>query len=382
MNYSAFVFGAGCTGKIRTNLEKSSQRNINSSSFMRSFSTGKKRTSANIFIRNHDFAETRTEDTADFSPSSTLEPVEDGIKLPPLQSPEHLEEETGWLEMQIREWLDIEWEQGEPQQIHADIGVRAGQVYKRQRMEGEDDLSSVLLAIGLELEGMDFSSAFVGPWNVANKTAEFLLEHRAGPRVKLKPYVRDPNAPSWARDKSKQKNTPANDVKTGTRVPSAPSLADYFEKLKFLRDILDMDVPKELIDGAVAAAVGFRYDEKHGSWDGSGVEDEHFKQFGNKPPDVLGDESVADHTETLQHLKNQLAADEDAGELKEESEEEEEEDEEEDEEGTENIEMSLDVIIETLHGTELTKIHMNDKNNHAFHKRAVLVKWLHMRGGY
>lgn len=183
---------------------------------------------------------------SDSNGQSKLEPVEDGVKLPKFNSRESLEEEVEWLEDRIREWLDQEWKQEKPQPIHAKIGMRAAQIYSRQRMEGEDDLSSVLIAIGSELEGMDFSDAFVGPWNVANKTAEFLLEHRAGPRVRLKPYVRDPNAPTWSKEMAKRQKASKRDARKGRRTPPAPSLADYFEKLKFLRDILDKEVTKEV----------------------------------------------------------------------------------------------------------------------------------------
>lgn len=182
--------------------------------------------------------------------SEELEPVEDGVKLPQLPDTASLQEESKWLSQQLTDWLDAEWRQGEPQPIHQKIGERTAQIYARQRMEGQDDLSSVLIAIGSELEGMDFSSAFVGPWNIANKTSELLLEHRAGPRVKLKPFVRDLDTPIWSKEmEEKRRCSSPQEIQSadGTQraVPS-PSLGDRFERLKFLRDVIDESVSKEV----------------------------------------------------------------------------------------------------------------------------------------
>lgn len=178
-----------------------------------------------------------------------LEPVEGGVTLPQLPDTA-LQEESKWLSQQLIDWLDAEWQQGEPQPIHQQIGERTAQIYARQRMEGQDDLSSVLIAIGSELEGMDFSSAFVGPWSIANKTSELLLEHRAGPRVKLKPFVKDPNAPTWSKEMKEKRGSGSpqeNQSKDGIqrKVPS-PSLADRFEKMRFLCDVIDESVSKEV----------------------------------------------------------------------------------------------------------------------------------------
>lgn len=120
------------------------------------------------------------------------------------------------------------------------------------------------------------------------------------------------------------------------------------------------------IDGAVAAAVGYRYDPKAMAWDGKEVEDEHFRQFGDAPPDVLGDESVASFTATLAYMDSQLVLDKD----------------EEQGEESEDEAKGLDVIVETLHGTELMAVQMRDENDHSFHKRVVVVKWLHLHGGF
>lgn len=117
----------------------------------------------------------------------------------------------------------------------------------------------------------------------------------------------------------------------------------------------------QLVDGAVAAAVGFRYDTASGRWDGKDVEDEHFRQFGNEPPDVLGAEQSPELTDTLKYLEKQLGLDDDE---------------------TGELAKGLDMVIETLHGVELTKIQTNDEKDYAFHKRVVVAKWLHLKGGF
>lgn len=95
-----------------------------------------------------------------------------------------------------------------------------------------------------------------------------------------------------------------------------------------------------------------------GKWDGSDVEDENFKAFGNDPPDILGDEFQEDTPQILNYLKSQLRL--------------------EDEEIAEGLQM----IIETVHGTELTRLQSNDENDHSFRKRCLVAKWLHLCGGF
>lgn len=76
---------------------------------------------------------------------------------------------------------------------------------------------------------------------------------------------------------------------------------------------------------------------------------------------MLGDESCAEFTPTLKYLEQQLGLDDDE---------------------TGELAKGLDMIIETLHGTELTEIQRKDENDHAFHKRVVVAKWLHLIGGF
>lgn len=129
-----------------------------------------------------------------------------------------------------------------------ELGERVGLIYQRQRLEGENDLASILLAIGSELEGFDFSRAFVGPWNVANKAAELIMEACAGERGTLPEIVRKEGAKAWVKGtiEGRGKHEMHAMKDTIIRRPASPSLADAFERLKFLQDVLDESVGKEV----------------------------------------------------------------------------------------------------------------------------------------
>lgn len=116
----------------------------------------------------------------------------------------------------------------------------------------------------------------------------------------------------------------------------------------------------QLIDGAVAVAMGFEYKNEDGTWNGEYVTDTYFKQFGNTPPDVLGEENDSRWTKTLVYLDSQVKCGDHDGQKEE----------------------GLQVVIETLHGFEITKIQLNDENDHSFKKRVAVTKWLHLLGGF
>lgn len=167
-------------------------------------------------------------------------PVEDGITLPSHPSIESLQDECAWLANEITSWLDEEWRSTTTKYVHTEIGQRIAQIYVRQRMEGEDDLSSVLLAIGSELEGMDLSDAFVGPWNVANKTSELLLKKLTGREVAYREVGED--GIQWSKDME----IGGKEEKVDNGVVKAVNLADRFERMMFLRFLLDGDINKQV----------------------------------------------------------------------------------------------------------------------------------------
>lgn len=92
------------------------------------------------------------------------------IVLPASQNPQ---QEGEWLRDKLLMWLNAEFV---PESINQDIAHRATQVYVRQRMEGEDDLGSLVLAILTEMQGFDFSKTFFSEFAVANAVSDLLLE--------------------------------------------------------------------------------------------------------------------------------------------------------------------------------------------------------------
>jgi hypothetical protein len=101
--------------------------------------------------------------------TAMTEPVEP-IVLPPAENPE---QEGQWLKATLHEWLNAEFL---PEDVNADIAERASQVFVRQRMEGENDLGSLVIAILTEMQAFDFSKSFYGEFAIANAVSDLLLD--------------------------------------------------------------------------------------------------------------------------------------------------------------------------------------------------------------
>lgn len=93
--------------------------------------------------------------------SITLPPATDAIK------------EGAWLQLSLQQWLDREFI---PEEINSTIARRAAQIYTRQRMEGEDDLGSLVVAIITEMQAFNFQESFFGEFTVANAVSELILD--------------------------------------------------------------------------------------------------------------------------------------------------------------------------------------------------------------
>jgi hypothetical protein len=92
------------------------------------------------------------------------------ITLPTSDNP-HLEGE--WLQDRLLKWLDTEFL---PEKVNQTIAQRAAQIFVRQRMEGENDLGSLVIAIVTEMQAFDFSKSFYGEFAIANAVSDLLLE--------------------------------------------------------------------------------------------------------------------------------------------------------------------------------------------------------------
>jgi hypothetical protein len=97
------------------------------------------------------------------------EPIE-SIKLPTAENPR---QEGEWLHAALLKWLNEEFL---PEAVNTDIADRATQVFIRQRMEGENDVGSLVLAILTEMQAFDFSRSFYSEFAVANAVSDLLLD--------------------------------------------------------------------------------------------------------------------------------------------------------------------------------------------------------------
>jgi hypothetical protein len=94
-------------------------------------------------------------------PAITLLPASDPIQ------------EGRWLQQNLHQWLDSQFI---PEAVNEKIAERAAQIFVRQRMEGENDLGSLVLAIVTEMQAFDFSKSFYGEFAIANAVSDILLE--------------------------------------------------------------------------------------------------------------------------------------------------------------------------------------------------------------
>ena len=92
------------------------------------------------------------------------------ITLPPSQNPQ---QEGEWLQQNLLSWLDEEFI---PEVINQNIAQRASQIFVSQRMEGENDLGSLVIAIVTEMGSFDFSKSFFGEFAIANAVSDLLLD--------------------------------------------------------------------------------------------------------------------------------------------------------------------------------------------------------------
>ncbi len=95
--------------------------------------------------------------------------------IPPITLPSahNAQQEGEWLTNVLQRWLDEEFL---PEPVNQQIARRAAQIFVRQRMEGENDLGSLVIAIVTEMQAFDFSKSFYGEFAIANAVSDLLLE--------------------------------------------------------------------------------------------------------------------------------------------------------------------------------------------------------------
>lgn len=92
------------------------------------------------------------------------------ITLPPANN---AQQEGEWLQTALHRWLDHEFI---PEAVNAKIAEQAARVFVRQRLEGEDDLGALAIAILTEMQSFDFSKSFFSEFAIANAVSDILLE--------------------------------------------------------------------------------------------------------------------------------------------------------------------------------------------------------------
>ncbi len=92
------------------------------------------------------------------------------ITLPPVKDSET---EGKWLKTNLLNWLDREFI---PEAINEKIATRAAQIFVRQRLEGENDLGSLVIAIVTEMQAFDFRESFFGEFAIANAVSDLILD--------------------------------------------------------------------------------------------------------------------------------------------------------------------------------------------------------------
>lgn len=97
------------------------------------------------------------------------EPVKP-ITLPPA---DNAAQESQWLQASLQHWLDTEFL---PEAVNTTIAERAAQVFMRQRIEGENDVGALVMAIVTEFQAFDFSKSFYSEFSVANAVSDLLLD--------------------------------------------------------------------------------------------------------------------------------------------------------------------------------------------------------------
>jgi hypothetical protein len=81
--------------------------------------------------------------------------------------------EGEWLQQVLHQWLDREFI---PEAINEQIARRAAQIFVRQRLEGENDLGSLVIAIVTEMQAFDFRESFYSEFAIANAVSDLILD--------------------------------------------------------------------------------------------------------------------------------------------------------------------------------------------------------------
>ncbi len=99
--------------------------------------------------------------------------MSDPVKPITLPAIEHPEQEGQWLKEALQKWLNEEFI---PETVNEEIAQQASQIFVRQRLEGENELGALVVAIVTEMQAFDFSGSFYGEFAIANAVSDLILD--------------------------------------------------------------------------------------------------------------------------------------------------------------------------------------------------------------
>ena len=82
-------------------------------------------------------------------------------------------QEGKWLKESLHFWLDREFI---PEDVNETIATKASQIFTRHRIEGENDLGTLVIVIVTEMQAFDFRETFYSEFAIANAVSDLILD--------------------------------------------------------------------------------------------------------------------------------------------------------------------------------------------------------------
>eukprot|EP00752_Nemacystus_decipiens_P001436 g1415.t2 len=271
---------------------------------------------------------------------SVEQSVDGGVMLP---SADKAEEYAAFLSESIRQHLDDEWIE---QECHKGIGEEVARLYLDAFRKGGADLTTLVLDVGSAMEKFDMGDAFVGAWDIANLTSDFLMEkmgaETSGCSTKAPKSLSSSSAFRLTSEKVAEMQT---------------DLTSDFARYRFLVDFMEGDAKWEQVNTVMAVYQGYTpEDEREGKEAGGvGVRQGWAQAFpGPTPPDLSTASGV------VEALEADFPEDPD-------------------------LLDGLEVIVETVYGGEAKRLHQGDAENGippdlVYLRRSTVCKWLYLVG--
>ena len=196
-------------------------------------------------------ASTTTRAAAAPRPAPSL--VEDGVSLRLLT--DHASD-GAFLHAAIKKWLDDEYIR---QGVHEKIGARCEAIYLSSRDAGMVDLGDMLVAMGTQLEQLDFEDAFVNSWDVANKVSDLLMVRMERELCACAGDLTWATATATATTATTAASAaPSPRPRPRPLQETAEALGSEFARYRYLQRFLEHEEPLASIGPVMALSLGFR----------------------------------------------------------------------------------------------------------------------------